>query len=91
MLVPIANVPIAPIPEKYGMLPVAIDDQLLPVPPHWVPTAVPAHSPIPIVPKVVMLVVPVSASKAMFPNPRDVLPVAATKSVEVPLHLRRSV
>ena len=56
-----------------------------PVPPLVVPMAVAFQVPVPMVPKVVMEVVPVLASKAMVPRPRDVLPVEATKLVEVPV------
>jgi hypothetical protein len=42
--------------------------------------------PVPIVPKVMIEVVPVLASKAIVPKPREVRPVAATKLVEPPSH-----
>ena len=80
MDVPPAKVFMVPVPSKYGILPVATVSQLCPVPPLVVPMAVAFQVPVPMVPKVVMEVVPVLASKAMVPNPKVVLAVEASES-----------
>ena len=64
---------IVPRAEKYGREPVAVADQLFPVPPYWVPMAVPCQVPADIVPpeteKVPSVkVVPVIVAKLALPE-----------------------